>query len=371
MRATVSRRRRRTDPPVVAVTGASVGLGRALLGRLAVREDLAGLVGLDVSDREPPTGWPESGWPEVEWRSLDDRLDDRDPLVVKAFANVDVVVHLAMSFDLSAEPARRRLINVRGTAKVLAAAEQAGAYRVIVVTSSDVYDAHPHGPIPLPDDAELRADLDDGLVGDLLEVERLVGGLRRSKLEVTIVRPAPLIGGPLGPAYDGALPRQLGATRLLALRGTEPLWQVCHSDDLLTALELAVTGAVVGVVPVACDGWLRQSEVEVLTGKRRLELPAGVAQSTAQRLRRVGVSASPPQELDRLLAPIVVDTTVLRAAGWSPQWTNESALQAYLQATPASDSRSGAYTAAGATVALVGTAALVRRARRRRHSRLL
>ena len=348
MRATVSRRRRRTDPPVVAVTGAAAGLGQALLERLAARADLAGLIGLDGPD-----------------------LEDLDPLVAEVFAGVDVVVHLAMSYDLGAEAASRRCLNVQGTARVLAAAEQAGVHRVIVVTSSDVYDARTNGPVPLPDDAALRADPDDGLVGDLLEVERLVGGLRRSKMEVTTLRPASLIGGPLGPAYDGALPRQLAATRLLVLRGTEPLWQVCHSDDLLAALELAVTGAVAGVLPVAADGWLRQSQVEALTGKRRLELPAGVAQSTAQRLRRLGVSASSPQELDRLLAPIVVDTAVLRAAGWSPQWTNENALQAYLRATPASDSRSGAYTAAGATVALVGTAALVRRARRRRHSRLL
>ena len=329
------------------------------------------MVGLEVPDGQPPAAGPGGDALTVEWRSLDDRLNDRDPLVARAFADVDVVVHLAMSYDLSAEPARRRLINVRGTAQVLAAAEQAGAYRVIVVTSSDVYAAQPHGSIPLPDGAELRADLDDGLVGDLLEVERLVSGLRRSKIEVTVVRPAPLIGGPLGPAYDGGLPRQLGSTRLLALRGAEPLWQVCHSDDLLAALELAVIGAVAGVVPVASEGWLRQSDVEALTGKRRLELPVGVAQSTAQRLRRLGVSASSPQELERLLAPVVVDTSVLRAAGWSPQWTNESALQAYLRASPASDSRSGAYTAAGATVALVGTAALVRRARRRRQSRLL
>lgn len=355
MRATVSRRRQRADRPVVAVTGAASGLGLALLHRLAGRADLAGLVGLDTT--QVPV-------PGVDWRTT----DPHGPLPATGLDSVDVVVHLAMSYDSTQPSAPRRRLNVRGTAEVLAAAQQADVHRVVVVTSSDVYGAHTGGPVPLPDDAPLRAADDGGLIGDLLAVERLVADLERGGLAVTVLRPAPLVGGPLGPAYDGVLPRQLEATRLLALRGAEPLWQVCHSDDLLAALELAATGAVVGVVPVASDGWLRQTEVEVLSGKRRLELPAAVAQSTAERLHRLGVTSSSPHELDRLLAPIIVDTAVLRTAGWAPGWTNAGAVQAYLDATPTRDNRSGAYTAAGATVALMGTAALVRRARRRRRT---
>ena len=300
----------------------------------------------------------------VVWRSA----DVRDPLLSARFEGIDVVVHLAMTYDPAQDPTQRRLVNVRGTSQVLEAARAAGVRRVVLVTSSDVYGSHPDGPVPLPDDAELRAEPDDGLVGDLVEVERLAQHSARAGLPVTVLRPAPVVGGPLGRAYDGALPRQLASTRLLALRGVEPLWQLCHIEDLLGALELAGTGAITGIVPVASQGWLVQAEVEQLTGKRRLELPAAVALSTAERLRRLGVTANSRPELDRLVAPIVVDTVALRQAGWTPRWTNESAVRAYLATSPASDSRSGAYTAAGATVALVGTAALVRRARRRRRS---
>jgi hypothetical protein len=87
---------------------------------------------------------------------------------------------------------------------------------------------------------------------------------------------------------------------------------------------------------------------------------------TAERLHRLGVSAASPRELEHLLAPVVVGSTRLRAAGWSPVWTNESALRAHLADRARTTGRSGAYTAAGATVALLGTAALVRQARRRR-----
>ena len=59
------------------------------------------------------------------------------------------------------------------------------------------------------------------------------------------------------------------------------------------------------------------------------------------------------------------DIVPLHAAGWTPQWTNDAALRSHL-AEGGPGGRAGAYTAAGATVALLGTAALVRQARRRR-----
>ncbi|MCA1722016.1 MAG: NAD-dependent dehydratase, partial [Actinobacteria bacterium] len=109
------------------------------------------------------------------------------------------------------------------------------------------------------------------------------------------------------------------------------------------------------------------TEVERISGRRRVELPAGVALATAERLHRLGLSSASPRDLDHLLAPIVVTSERLRALGWGPSWTNEAALRAHLAERDAHGSgRAGAYTAAGASVALLGTAALVRQARRRR-----
>jgi hypothetical protein len=181
-----------------------------------------------------------------------------------------------------------------------------------------------------------------------------------------VLRPAALVAGALGPAYDGSLLRHLAAPRLLAVKGVEPLWQLCHLDDLLSALELAATGAATGRLTVASEGWLAQAVVERMTGKRRVELPASVAISTAERLHRLRVTPGSPRELDLLLAPIVVTCARLRAAGWTPQWTNEDALRAHVRTRPTGGAGSGTYTAAGAAVALVGTAALVRRTRRGR-----
>ena len=337
--------RRRRD--AVAVTGAATGLGRLLVERLADRADVAQLVGIDTQAGRTD---------RVEWRVA----DVRDPLLRRHLRGVSTLVHLATTRDLDLPAAERTALNVVGTRAVLRAAAKEGVDRVILTTSADVYDVRPGDPLPLPDEAPVRGEVDGGLLGDHVEVERLAAG---SGLDVTVLRPAALVGG----ADDSALLRQLTAPRLLAVRGHEPLWQLCHVDDLLAALELAATGAVTGVAAVACDGWLPQTAVEAIAGRRRVELPASVALGTAERLQRLGLSSASPHDLDHLLAPRVVACDRLRAAGWAPAWTNDAALRAHLAAAPVG--RPAAYTAAGATVALLGTAALVRQARRRRRGR--
>lgn len=357
---------RRARTPTTAVTGAAAGLGGALLERFAVAADpqLGRLVGLDVVDR-PDTLAATS----VQWR----RADVRDAVLARRLADVTTVVHLAMSYDPAAEPEQRRALNVRGTAALLEAARVAGVQRVVLVTGVDVYGAPVGTPQPLGEDAPLAAAADDSLTGELVEVERLADHAARTGVQVVVLRAAALVAGSLGAAYDGALLHPLGGRRLLAVRGVEPLWQLCHVQDLLAALQLAARGDLRGPAVVACDGWLTQREVEQRAGLRRLELPAAVAVSTAERLHRTGLTVGSPHELDRLLRPLVLSTGRLHAAGWSPAWSNAQALDAHLAARsddhPAA-ARAGAYaaagyTAAGATAALLGTAAVVRQRRRR------
>ncbi|PZG41072.1 NAD-dependent dehydratase [Spongiactinospora gelatinilytica] len=345
--------------PVIAVTGAAGGLGRAFLAHVASSADFRRVVAIDEQRGDVS---------DVTWRVI----DVRDPLLANRLSDIDVLVHLSAEYALDADPAERRAYNLRAAQTVLTASAAARVRRVVVVTSAMVYGAAPDNPVPLPEDAPVTAEPDTGIVGDYLEIEALVRRSLRSHpgLEVTVVRPAAVVG----PGIDTVVTRHFEAPRLLTVKGCDQYWQFCHIDDLVTALELAALGTVTGTVVVGCDGWLEQEKVEEISGLRRFELPAALTFGTAQRLHRLGITPAPATDLHYVVYPWVADGASLRAAGWKPAWTNEAALEQLLELREGKHAvvgrrlsgKEATITAAGATVAVIGTAAIVRRARRRR-----
>ena len=350
----------RTSKPTIAVTGAAARLGEALTGKLAFGGEVRRVIGLDSERGAAPATW---------------RLGDvTDPQLAERLSGVDTLVHLALDADLGTEPRARAAHNVRAAQTAITAAAAAGVHHVVLLSTAMVYGALPDNTVPLEDEAPLRATPDGTLVGDLLEIERLAAIAPRAHpgLTVTVLRPAAIVG----PGVDTYLTRHFEAPRLLVVRGTQPVWQFCHVDDLLSALEYAALGKVTGVVPVASDGWLTQEEVEEVSGMRRMELPEGLAVGAAERLHRLHLTPAPASDLQYVMHPWAVSNKKLRDAGWEPAFSNEDAFAQLLENIDGhhaalarrlgkKDAAAG-LGAAGATVALVGTAALVRRARRKR-----
>ncbi|MEU8460246.1 SDR family oxidoreductase [Streptomyces sp. NPDC029003] len=350
----------RRRSPVIAVTGAASGVGAALVSRLVASDEVKQVVAIDERRGDCAA---------AQWHIL----DVRDPAIAEKLRGADVVVHLALDLDLETDPAARTAYNVRGTQTVLTAAAAAGVHRVVLCTSAMVYGALPDNDIPLSEDSELRATAEATGVGDLLEIERLGRRAPRAHpgLNVTVVRPAVLVGG-----TDTALTRYFESPRLLVVAGSRPTWQFCHVEDLVSALEYAALEKAEGELAVGCEGWLEQEEVEELSGIRRMELPSAVALGAAARLHRIGLTPSPAGDLAYTMHPWVVSVSGLHAAGWRPRWTNEEVLAELLQEVAGRHTVVGrrlgrkdaatAAGAAGATVALLGAAAAVRRARKRR-----
>lgn len=365
------RTRARRSAPVVAVTGAAHGLGELLVRRLASSDAVKKVIAIDTI-RGDVAG--------ATWRLA----DVREPVLADRLSGVDTIVHLAVDTEAATERPDRHSTNTRGTATVLTAAAASGVRHVVLMTSAMVYGALPDNPVPLAEAAELRATPDAMLLGDLLEMERLAAQAVRTHpgLDVTVLRPAALVG----PGVDTVVTRHFEAPRLLAVKGSEMRWQFCHVDDLMSALHLVVTAGIADdetppggrltVAAVGADGWLDRAEIERITTKRHIELPAAVAFGTAERLHRLGATPASSNDLQFLVYPWVVAADRLTGRGWRPGVDNEAALRAALGESAGRlaigghrvgrrDAAAGA--AVGATVALVGTAALVRRARRRRH----
>ncbi len=321
---------------VVAITGADSGLGLRLAERLTGHPEVAEL-------RPIATG---------------------EPLVADRLAGASVLVHLEISF--AAEPT---VANVPVAAAALDAAGRANVPRVVLCTSAMVYGADEANPLPLDEDAPLRAAPERGLVAELMEIEDLARSARPADSSgapaLTVLRPAMLVGG----GTDTVLTRHFSSTRLLHLQGVRPAWQFCHVDDLVSALEYAALGKVTGAVTVGCEGWLDQEDVELVAGLRRITLPSSLAFGAAERLARLGVGA-PASELRYVAYPWVVSSDRLRTAGWRARYDNVAALEAMLTdlgARPANAHRAS-LGAAGAAVAMMGTAAILRQARRRRRA---
>ena len=292
--------------PVVAVTGAASGIGRALTVRLAASPDVKKVIAID-GHRGDIAG--------VTWRVA----DVRDPALAGRLTGVDVVVHADYDLAPDSDARPRRAFNVRGAQTVLTAAAAGRVGRVVLVTSAMVYGARPDNPVPLPEDAPLTADTDSSVAGDLLEIEQLARRSPRANpgMTVTVVRPAALVGADPY-AVDTLVTRHFEAPRLLTVKGCAPRWQFCHVDDLVSALEFTVTGRIDGDFAVGCDGWLEQDQVEQISGLKSIELPARLTFGTAQRLHRVGVTPAPAIDLRYVVYPWVVDCAALREAGWRP-----------------------------------------------------
>jgi Nucleoside-diphosphate-sugar epimerases len=335
---------------------------RALLARSAVGTAIGTVVGLGA-ERGAADG--------VHWRLVD--LDSPD--LATSLHGVDALIHVAASTDLAADvrmSARtRRERAIRQIQTVVISAAAAGVGRLVVVTSAMTYGASPANAVPLPEDAPLAADPDEGQVGDLLAVEQVLRAAAEVHpgLAITVVRPAALVG----PDIDTVITRHFEAPRLLTIKGGCPAWQFCHVEDLATALVTTVELGLGPVVTVGSQGWMTQAEVEAVSGMHQVELSESMALGIGQRLHRVGILPFPPSDLAYAVYPWVVSSATLAAAGWQSVYDNETCLGALLDsirghhamAARRLDRKDAALGAASAAVALVGTAAIMRRRRRK------
>ena len=358
--------RSRRKAITVAVTDAATPVGDAIVRALLARSAAGGSVGTVVG-----LGSERGGVDGVHWRLV----DLASPDLARSLRGVDALIHVAAGTDLAVDLAKRartrREEATRQIQTVVISAAAAGVARLVVVTSAMMYGASPTNPVPLPEDAPLAADPDEGLVGDLLAVEQVLraAGEVHPGLEITVVRPAALVG----PGVDTVITRHFEAPRLLTVQGGSPAWQFCHVEDLATALVTTVELGLGPVVTVGSEGWMTQAEVEAVSGMHPVELSESMALGIGQRLHRVGILPFPPSDLAYAVYPWVVSSATLTAAGWKPAYDNMTCLSALIDsirghhamAARRLDRKDAALGAASAAVALVGTAAIMRRRRRK------
>jgi UDP-glucose 4-epimerase len=293
---------------------------------------------------------------------------------------VDVVVLVGHSGDFAAVRSRRaadrREDIVTRTASDVSRAAAAHVGHVVGVSSAMVNGASPGRPV-IEDDEPAGGEADDGIVGDLLTFEetfRDAVTAASTRPRATVLRPACLVG----PGVDTLMTRHFEAPRILTVRGVSREWQLVHVDDVAAAVEVVVRGGLVGALTVGPrqDGVpdvLSSAEVLHVAGMRSVDLPRASAFGAAERLHRLGVLPAPASDMTFAVYPWTVSAAGLHAAGWSASRTSEECLRLLVDQVRGRVGVAGrrvggrdaaAAGATGAAVAVLGTAAIWKRARR-------
>jgi nucleoside-diphosphate-sugar epimerase len=355
------------------VAGRTVGLVGALHPAarelaLALEDDPGVERVLGLSRHEPPLLGPKFEFVQA---------GPGDPTFAGTLAGVDTVVLFPLidAADRNEEGRRARVVD--GTRRSLEAA--AGAATVVLWSSGVVYGAHPGNPVPIPETHPTRPNPEFPAAGVLAETERIAleaapgdgpaegsgpqGGAPVDRA-VVVLRGA----GVWAPAWGTFLSRSLLAPAMVGVRGQDPPVQCLAPADAVSALVLATSGRLRGVYNVAPDDWIGARQAARAAGRRRIEVPQKVAQATAERLWRAGMSAATAGELAYQMHPWVLDNAQLRQAGWAPTRSSAEAfaeaggqVPAGIQVGGVQVRRSDVYRGAAAGLALAAAAVAVAR----------
>lgn len=301
--------------PTALVTGITGFIGRALCSRFTERGwDVVGLA------RNTPTGGVPIGTSNFIACDLAMDLDLKGRL-----PRVDVVVHLAarahMVRDKEADSlAVFRATNRDGTLRLARAAAAIGIPRFVFVSSIGVNGNATRGApfrevdLPAPHDAYALSKL---------EAEEGLNKLHdEGVIEIVIVRP-PLVYGPANPGNFLRLMRLVSSGVPLPLGAAENRRSMIFVGNLVDALiACAEHPSAAGRCYLVSDGEdlslrdLLQQLATALGRKPRLwHVPP-------QLLRSIARLAGRAKDADRLLLPLIVDSSMIRREiGWTPSFT--------------------------------------------------
>ncbi|HSL58958.1 MAG TPA: GDP-mannose 4,6-dehydratase [Acidimicrobiales bacterium] len=297
------------------VTGSSGFVGRHLLAHLTAEGDEP--LGLDRADG----------------------VDITDPAQVHAAvadAAPEVVYHLAGFADVGAswdDPAEALRVNAEGTLHVLTAARAAGARRVLVVGSADVYGTVAEADLPLDEDQPLRPTSPyaaSKVAADFLALQAWLG----HGLETLRIRAFNHLGPGQSPRFvapaiaERVARNERDGADVVELGNVTPRRDFTDVRDVVRAYRLAMLGGEPGAVYHVCSG--RDVSIGELAEQllaladrpmrlapdpalqRPVDLP--VLRGDAGRLR-AATGWTPEIPLERTLADLLDDARARLAAG--------------------------------------------------------
>ncbi len=304
------------DKKVVLVTGVADHWGAQVAKQLCLEPNLQ-VVGLDFE----PAPFDIEGLDFIS-------IGVEDPGFPKILTSkkVNVICHLKFT-ERVAEDKKSGESNLRGMERVLEASVEAGVEQIIVRSSTAVYGAHPDNAAFLTEEMPLRGSLNYGYTRDWLEIESLTAESDSVWLgiPITILRFANIVG----PTAIAPLTLLLKQKTPSVLLGFDPVMQMIHEQDVLSAIVHSVIEGEAGIYNIAADGPMPLSRIMRLA--HRLPIPvyhrfAYHSLSVMQKLRLPSLEKV-PIEWDYLRYRWNADTRKMREVmKFEPAYTSEETL---------------------------------------------
>ena len=309
-------------PHCIAVTGALGYVGTVLIRHLVEREDVDSVLATDVREPNQALG------SKVTFV----RQDVSEPFPgLFAEHEVDTVVHLAYVLRQSRNRQANRRVNVDGTRNTLEACRRGGVGRIVYLSSTSVYGAHPDNPQALTEEMLARPVTGFQYSEDKLESERLLNEFASamSGVAVCILRCCPIMGAHADNFIASAFDKPL----LVAVSGTNPPMQLIHEEDMVRCLTLAVLGEAEGLYNMAGAGSIGWREMASTRGRHVVSMPAWLLYPLTQLTWALRLqSDSPAMGLDMIRYPWLASTKKIeREMGFNPRYSSRDAWAAYVE----------------------------------------
>lgn len=280
---------KKTGRRTTAVTGLHTFLGREAVRRLC--DAGHDVIGIDISR---PDDLPEA----VRFFKVDLTLPTSDAMLADIFRsqNVGRLIHLALPDSPKRNASHAHELHVIGTLHLLHASAAQKIESVIVRSSTMVYGANALNPNYLGEQAPLRGAPGYRWIQDMVEVEHLLNRYRQkhSGTRVVSLRMAPV----LGPTIRNALTRITERPGIITLLGYDPLWQLLHEEDAVSALMTAVESGAGGAFNIVGRGVLPLSSLIYLAGRLNMPVPHPLAYPLVAGLWAAGLSPVPAEHLN-------------------------------------------------------------------------
>jgi UDP-glucose 4-epimerase len=236
------------------------------------------------------------------------------------------VVHLGILHDPRVSQMEHHSWNVAGFQRLLEFVAQYDVPKLIVLSSANVYGPRPDNPQFLTEDAPLLGGAAFSEIRDLIEVDMLAQSFfwKHPSTETTILRPVHILG-----AVRNAPSNYLRLSVIPTLLGFDPMVQVIHQDDVVSAIVGALTPGARGIYNLAGPPPLPLSRLIELTGRTRVAIPHFMMRNVVQRLWRYRATSFPAPELDHIRYVCMVDGTRAREQlGFKPRYTLKETIRA-------------------------------------------